>query len=210
MDTKTAAEKKLADLATEVGVSNTALAADNAAYSKARVDTVAAQMAYKVEADRPSANTAVLADLAALRALADKNIAANSFGRAYFVVLVMLDRLSRYAPLSVQEYKDLLNAAGVALAEASDVEAATKKNVDAAAVAQRADQQALSDMRANWRQLAINAIPAVLPGPAAPAVPVAPTASLTAAALGTPTVPVAPTAPSAMVEASDAEISYPL
>jgi predicted nucleic acid-binding Zn-ribbon protein len=164
---KSAALQKLADLKTKLADATKKAADADTAYRKAKDVTVAAQAAYKAIADLPGANADVIKDLTGLRTAADKQGAANSLGRQYFLVLVMEDRLGTIKALTPEEYKKQLNDAGSALAAASDAQTTAKDALDAAVAEQKQTQKDLDDERAKWRQETLDSIPATSPPAAA-------------------------------------------
>ena len=116
---KSAALQKLANLKTKLDTATTTAANADTAHGTAKNVTAAAQVAYKAIADLPDANAAILKDLTELRRAADKQGAANSLVRQYFLILVMEDRLGTIKALAPDDYKKQLNEAGSGLASAA-------------------------------------------------------------------------------------------
>ena len=135
------------------------------AFGKAKDDTTAAQVAYTTIADLAAANTNAINDLKGLRMAADKQAAANSLGRQYFLVLIMEDRLATIKVLTPEEYENQLNNAGKALDSASKAQTTAKDKLDLAVADQKQAQKKLDDKRAKWRQETLDQIPAT-PSPA--------------------------------------------
>lgn len=186
-DKKTAALKSLEDLKTKLTDAIKKATEADKAYGAAKDATAAAQAAYKAIAELPGANAEIVKDVTALRVAADKQGAVNSFGRQYFLVLVMEDRLGAINALTPEEYKKQLNEAGSALASASDAQTTAKDTLDAAVAAQKQAQKDLDDARAKWRQETLDSIPAT-PSPAAATPP-------PAAAAPSPGYPASPSTP---------------
>ena len=109
----------LADLKTKLTDAIKKATEADKAYGTAKDATAAAQAAYKTIAELPGANTEIVKDVTTLRVAADKQGAVNSFGRQYFLVLVMEDRLGAINALTPEEYNKQLNDAGTAVSQAS-------------------------------------------------------------------------------------------
>jgi phage shock protein A len=176
-DKKTAALKSLADLKTKLTYATKKASEAHKTYGAAKDATVAAQAAYKAIAELPGANAEIVKDVTALRVAADKEGAVNSFGRQYFLVLVMEDRLGAISALTPEEYKKQLNDAGTALTQASDAQITAKETLDVAVAAQGQAQKDLDDTRAKWRQATLDSIPATPPPTEAAASPRPPASS---------------------------------
>lgn len=174
-DAKSAALQKLKDLADALESASAAAATASREYTQAQTDTAAAQAAYIAVAALPAANADILKDLTTLRAAADKQGAANSLGRMYFLILLMVDRLAALTPLTPEDYATKLNGVGTALAAAADDETAAKEALNSALADQKDAQKDLDDGRAKWRQDMLDAIPAI--APAAPGTLVSPSSA---------------------------------
>jgi archaellum component FlaC len=159
-DKKAAALKKLADLKTKLTEAATKVGEADKALDTTKAATRAAQAAYTKIADLPGANAEIVRDLSGLRAAAEKQDAANSLGRQYFLILVMEDRLKDVKALTPEEYEQQLNDAGSNLAHATAAQVTAKEAHDTAVAAQKQAEKDLADALAKWRQETLESIPA--------------------------------------------------
>jgi chromosome segregation ATPase len=157
---KTTALGKLAELKTKVTEAATKVGEADKALDTTKAATKAAQGAYTKIADLPGANAEIVRDLSGLRAAAEKQDAANSLGRQFFLILIMEDRLKEVKALTPEQYEEQLNDAGSNLAHATAAQVTAKETYDAAVAAQKQAEKDRADAVAKWRQQTLESIPA--------------------------------------------------
>lgn len=147
---KTAAEKKLNDLATAVQNARANEAAQQQALQTARDTATSKKKAYDNLAQLADADDAVLKHLTALQANSDKAKAANQLSHEYFWILLVEDVIQRLQTPSSQQYADQLNAAASDKATASAAEVAAKNVADKATSDRQQAEQDLAAWQTTW------------------------------------------------------------
>lgn len=144
-------EKQIAGLQADVDKAKANEQQQLQALEKARAETASKQKAYDDLAGLAAANDAVMKDLAALQANADKEKAANRLSHQYYWILAMEDKAKELRQLSVEDYTKQLNAAASDLAAASGAEREAKDVADAATASRVQAEKSLADTSAKMR-----------------------------------------------------------
>jgi chromosome segregation ATPase len=163
---KKEAEDKLKALEKEADDAAKAIAGKEAAVANAKANTAAKQKAFDDVSGRRAKNADLLKDIETLRGAIDKQAANPS--RAYFLLLILLDRLEQVKLTKPEDYAKELNDAGAALAEAIRAQRTAEQDLEKARAEEKEKAKAFQDEKAKWIQKTLDAIPAGEPAPPAP------------------------------------------
>lgn len=128
------------------------------ALAAAKAKTAAKQKTFDEVAGRRARNAEILKELEALRAAVEKQT--DNPSRAYFLLLVMKDRLDELKLTKPADYAAELNAAGAELAEAVKQQRAAEQGLEQAKATEKQTAQAYQDAKAKFLENALATIPA--------------------------------------------------
>jgi hypothetical protein len=128
---------------------------DAATLAAKKADTAKKQAALAEVVAKPAALKNVLKDALSLRDDAKKEEAAGNLSRAYFLVLLLEEQVSKLVLPSEEEHKNALKA----VADATDAERGAKETLDKSTAAAKDAQKAFEDKRAKLRKEVLASIP---------------------------------------------------
>lgn len=163
---KKEAEDKLKALKKEADDAAKAIAGKETAVANAKAKVAEKQKAFDEVSARRAGNADLLKDIEALRGAIEKQAANPS--RAYFLLLILLDRLEQVKLTKPEDYAKELNDAGAALADAIKAQRTAEQELEQAKTDEKEKAKAFQDEKARWIQKTLDALPAGEPAPKAP------------------------------------------